>query len=189
MNIRNILLFLFLIPLGIWAQVNPQQGNEIPKILIVYFSHSGNTRTVAKMIQEQTGGDLFEIITEKPYPKDYDAVVAIAKKEQEATARPALKNHLRNVKNYDVIFIGFPNWWGTFPMAVASFLDENDLTGKILIPFCTHEGSYMGSSESDLGKQEPKAKILDGLPIRGRSVKGAQDEVARWIKRLDVIKK
>lgn len=192
MNKHLVPLFLFFfLSLALWAQT-PTQGNAAmttPKILVAYFSHSGNTRVIAQLIQKQTGGTLFEIQAAKPYPQDYDEVVAVAKKEKAANARPVLKNHLSNVQEYDVIFLGFPNWWGSFPMAVATFLEENDLAGKIVIPFCTHEGSYMGSSESDLAKLEPKAIRLEGLPIRGRSVKDAQVEVSEWIKKLAVVKK
>lgn len=185
MKMQKLFLYLALIPLGIWAQEPPAKGTS--RILVAYFSHSGNTRAVAKMVQEQTGGDLFEIVTEKSYPQDYDAVVAVAKKEKAEKARPVLKKHLQNKPNYDVIFIGFPNWWGTFPMAVAAFLEENDFAGKTLIPFCTHEGSYMGSSEKDLAEMEPQAEILQGLPVRGRSAKKAKDDVADWLKKLGVI--
>lgn len=189
MNLAPLLLFL--LPLTIWAQSSSQGSAKAnsSKILVAYFSHSGNTRVIAQMIQKQTGGTLFEIQAAKPYPQDYDEVVAVAKKEKAANARPVLKNHLSNIQEYDVIFLGFPNWWGTFPMAVATFLEENDFAGKTLIPFCTHEGSSMGSSENDLAKLEPKAKRLEGLPIRGRSVKDAQNDVSEWIKKLGVIKK
>lgn len=167
--------------------MNTAPAKNDPKILVAYFSHSGNTRIIAQMIQEQAGGELFEIVTTKPYPQNYNAVVEVAKKEKAVTARPQLKTHLPNAQDYDVIFIGYPNWWGTFPMAVSTFLEENDFAGKTIIPFCTHEGSYMGSSESDLAKMEPKAKRLEGLPVRGRSVKSASNDVTAWLKKLGIV--
>lgn len=191
MNIYLVPLLMFLLPLAPWAQSHAQGDAPMKtsKILVAYFSHSGNTRVIAQIIQKETGAALFEIQAVKPYPQDYDEVVAVAKKEKAANARPVLKNHLSNIQEYDVVFLGFPNWWGSFPMAVATFLEESDLAGKTVIPFCTHEGSYMGSSERDLAKLEPKAKRLEGLAIRGRSVKEAQEEVSEWIKKIGIVKK
>jgi flavodoxin len=107
-----------------------------------------------------------------------------AQKEQKASARPKLKVKLENAKSYDIVFIGYPNWWGSFPMPVATFLEENDFSGKTLIPFCTHEGSRLGRSVEDLTKMCPKSKILEGLAIRGRSVKTAHEDVAQWVKKI-----
>jgi flavodoxin len=136
------------------------------KILVAYFSRSGNnyvsgkivnlpvgnTEVVAKMIQEMTRCDLFKIEAVNPYPKNYYLTTIIALKEQRNNARPELNAHVENMDAYDVIILGYPNWWGTFPMAVFTFLEEYDFSRKTILPFCTHGGSGMGRSESDIKK-------------------------------------
>jgi len=159
-------------------------GVRSKKVLVAYFSHSGNTRLVAEQICGLMGGDLFEIESVHKYPTDYDAVVEEARKELKAAVRPALRHQPKDPGSYDVILIGFPNWWGTFPMPVATFLTENDWSGKTLAPFCTHEGSRMGKSASDLAKLCPGSKVLEGLALRGGSVKIAGDEIKRWVEKL-----
>ncbi|ATB70194.1 hypothetical protein SJPD1_2095 [Sulfurospirillum diekertiae] len=161
------------------------------KTLIVYFSHSGNTRVIAKEIQAQTGGDLYEIKTVNIYPEDYDSVVDVAKKEQKTNFRPQLTATLTNLNDYDLFFIGYPNWWGTLPMALFTFFEENNFAGKTLIPFSTHEGSYFGNSLSDLKALNPKATFLKGLAIRGRSVQSdnTKKEITSWLNELHLVKK
>lgn len=151
------------------------------KILVAYFSHSGNTREIANQIHENVGGSIFEIVTVDPYPTDYDEVVKKAKQERESDYKPTLETKIENIEPYEVVFIGYPNWWGTIPMPVVSFLSEYDLSGKIIVPFCTHEGSRLGRSVTDITKLCPKSTILDGLAIRGRDVKNAQNEVSEWL--------
>lgn len=165
------------------------------KILIAYYSRKGqnyagnrivnlpvgNTEVAAKMTQELTSGDLFEIQTVKPYPIDYTETTEVAAAEKRANARPELAIHVENMEQYDTIILGYPNWWGTFPMAVFTFLEEYDFTGKTILPFCTHEGSGLGNSERDILKRCPDAKVLPGLAIRGGSVKGAGDTVKTWL--------
>lgn len=165
------------------------------KILIAYYSRKGqnyvgsrivnlpvgNTEVAAKMTQEITGGDLFEICTVKSYPADYTETTEVATVEKRNNARPELSTHVNNMDQYDTIILGYPNWWGTFPMAVFSFLEEYDFTGKTILPFCTHEGSGMGGSERDIKKLCPNAMILTGLAIRGGSVKSADSSLKTWI--------
>lgn len=157
------------------------------KILIAYFSRTGNTKTIANMIHESTGGDLFQITTVEPYPEDYDECVDKALQEQKDNARPELSDHVKNMESYEVVFIGYPNWWGTMPMAVFTFLEEYDFAGKTIVPFCTHEGSGLGRSESDIAKLCPDSTLLEGLAIRGSSVQNAQDDVNKWLKELKMI--
>jgi flavodoxin len=155
------------------------------KVLVAYFSHTGHTRTIANQIHDIVGGDLYEIVSVAPYPTDYDTVVEQAKREQQAQVRPALKSKLKDAQSYDIIFVGYPNWWGSYPMPVATFLTENDFSGKTIIPFCTHEGSRLGRSVSDLKQMCPKSKVVEnGLAVRGRSVGTAQSDVAKWLKSL-----
>jgi flavodoxin len=171
------------------------------KCLIAFFSRKGqnyssegivdlkvgNTEVVAQMIQKKTGGALFHIETVAAYPKDYTETTEVAKNELRAKARPELKRKVENIGVYDVIFLGYPNWWGTPPMAVFTFLDGHDFSGKTIIPFCTHEGSGMGHSEKDIAKSCPKATILEGLAIPGTNVGSAALEVSSWIDTLGIL--
>jgi len=119
-------------------------------IMVAYFSHSGNTREIANLIHKSVGGDIFEVQAQKPYPKEYDAVVKQARHELDSGYKPALKTKIKNIKAYDLIFIGYPSWWSTFPAPVKTFLSEYDLSGKTILPFCTHEGSGLGRSVTDI---------------------------------------
>ena len=171
------------------------------KYLIAYFSRAdnnyvngqivnlkvGNTKIVAEIIQEIIGGDLVHIDTVTPYPKDYSATTNVAKKELNENARPKLTSHVENMDSYDTVFLGYPNWWGTVPMAVFTFLEEYDFSGKTIIPFCTHEGSGMGHSESDIAKNCPDAKILNGLSIYGSKVSSSKKDIEKWLDKLRVL--
>lgn len=165
------------------------------KCLVAYYSRKGqnyvngniinlpvgNTEKIANMIRELTEGDLFEIKTIKSYPKDYMETTRVAQDELSENARPELTEYLDNIDDYDVIYLGYPNWWGTFPMAVCTFLESSDFTGKTIIPFCTHEGSGMGHSERDIRGLCPTANVEKGLAIRGGSVSSAEKTVRSWI--------
>jgi len=154
------------------------------KVLVVYFSHSGNTRVVAGQVKDITGGDVFEIAAAEAYPGDYDATVARAVKELKAKARPSLKSKTPDLSAYTTIILGYPNWCNTIPMPVAAFLSVNDLSGKNIAPFCTNEGSGLGRSESDIKALCPQSKVLNGLALRGSTVKKSCPEMARWLKEL-----
>lgn len=171
------------------------------KCLIAYFSRErdnyvsgkivnlpiGNTKVIADMIREITGGDLFRIDTVKSYPEEYTETTNVAKKELNDNSRPELSSHVENMDSYDVIFLGYPNWWGTMPTPVFTFLEEYDFSGKTIVPFCTHEGSGLGRSEKDIAKLCPKAILLKGLPIRGFHVSAAKKDVADWLNKLGMI--
>ncbi|MGM9926467.1 MAG: flavodoxin [Bacillus sp. (in: firmicutes)] len=159
-------------------------------ILVAYFTRSGHTEAVANFISEHVGGDLFHIVTKEKYPVDYDSVVNQAGKEQAANARPALAKICDNMDKHDVVFVGYPNWWGTMPMAVCTFLEAYNFSGKIIIPFCTNEGSGLGHSVSDLKQLCPNATIKNGLAVRGSSVenKATQENVERWLSKLGMLK-
>lgn len=148
----------------------------------IVFLQVGNTEVVAKKIRELTGSDLFQIETVKSYPEDYNETTTVAKKEQNENARPELTRTVDGMDDYDVIYLGYPNWWGTMPMAVHTFLESYDFAGKTIIPFCTHEGSAMGRSEGDIKKLCPKAKVLSGLAIKGGSVNKSDEKIAAWCK-------
>jgi flavodoxin len=164
--------------------------------LIAYFSRKGNnyrdgsivdlpignTEVAAKMIQALTGGAMFHIDTVKTYPSDYTKATEIAQQELSQNARPVLAGQVDSLDSYDVVFLGYPNWWGTMPMAVWTFLEAHDFAGKTILPFCTHEGSGLGQSEQDIKKLCPSARVLRGLAIRGGSVRKAEKTIAAWLK-------
>ena len=168
----------------------PQESQEPTaeegKALVAYFSKTGNTETIANMIAKQTGGELFKIETAAPYPDDYDETVDIAREEQDNDARPELSTHVEDMSQYDVIYLGYPNWWGTMPMAMFTFLEEYDFSGKTIIPFCTHGGSALGRSESDIAALAPDATLLEGFAVSGSAVDNAQADVEEWLSGLNV---
>lgn len=143
----------------------------------------GNTERVAEFIQNAVDGDLFKIDTVKPYAKDYYQCIEEAQKELRANARPEIKTYLDSLDAYDTIFIGYPNWWGTCPMCMFTFLEHYDLSGKTIIPFCTNEGSGMGSSERDLRKKCKGAKVEHGLSIHGAEAEQSEEKVTAWAKK------
>jgi len=158
-------------------------------VLSAYFSHSGNTRVIAEHIHKISGGKMFEIVPVNPYPTDYDAVVEQAKKELDTDFMPRLKTKVADMNSYAMVIIGYPNWWGTVPRPIAAFLSEYDFTQKTIAPFCTHEGSGMGRSVSDIRNFCPKATVLDSLAIRGGSVHHAQDTVTSWLREIGITRK
>jgi len=168
------------------AKVMP--ASEDKKILIAYFSRTGNTREIANQIHGYLGGDVFEIQPVKPYPDDYDACVKQARQELDSGYRPELKTKVQNIESYDLVFIGYPNWWGTFPAPVRVFLTEYDFSGNKIVPFCTHKGSGLGRSAADIAKLCPKSDLLDGLEVRGSSVGTAQGKVSDWLRTINITK-
>jgi len=153
-------------------------------ILVAFFSRTGNTRVIADFIHEELGCDAFEIKPADPYPKDYDATVDRARREQDGDYRPGLATELENTDSYDTVFVGYPNWWGTMPMAVFTFLEDHDLSGKTVVPFCTHEGSRLGRSVKDIAGLYPRSTMLDAIAVRGSAVQNARDDVSEWLQRI-----
>ena len=165
------------------------------KILIAYFSLKGetyvngrlemrsvgNTEVIAGKIEALTHGDLFHIETQEPYLAGYYATTEKAQEEQRRKARPRLTAEVGNMAQYDTVFLGYPDWWGTMPMAVFTFLESYDFSGKKIIPFCTHEGSGFGHSVEDLKKACPRADVRQGVAIRGGSAATADKEFARIV--------
>lgn len=145
---------------------------------------TGNTGVVADMIAQATGADLFSIRTVEQYPDTYDATIDQGQQEQSDGARPELATHLENLGSYDTIFLGFPNWWGDMPMAVYTFLDEVDLSGKTVIPFVTSGGSGFSNTISTIQQMEPQATVQEGLSIGASSATGAQQQVESWLSEL-----
>ena len=162
------------------------------KSLVVYFSRrgenyavgnikEGNAEHIAKVIQKLTGADIYEIEPVKTYSKNYIECTEEAKDEIRNQERPEFKNPISSIDEYDIIYLCYPNWWGTYPRVVATFLEKYDFTGKIIKPMCTHEGSGMGSSESELRSTLPSGNVKKGLAIRGINAHISDKEIERWI--------
>ena len=170
------------------------------KVLVAFFSRTGenyatgyiekgNTHIVAEMIAEETGGTLFHIEPVTPYPEDYTECIQVAKKEKNENARPAVKADIKT-EDYDVIFIGYPNWWGDMPMAVYTVIGKHDWTGKTVVPFCTHEGSGLSGTERNLKNACKGATLLEGLAMRGNTAQNsrtqARQSITKWLESLDI---
>lgn len=154
------------------------------KVLIVYFSQTGNTETVANFIHEAVGGEIVKLETEQTYPSDYDELVDFAQQEQRENARPALTTRIENIDEYDTIFLGYPNWWGDMPMPIYTFLDEYDLSGKTIAPFITHGGSGLSGTPENIKEEEPNATVTDGLAISGSSARNSESDVREWLSEI-----
>lgn len=165
------------------------------KSLVIYFSHTGenymsdgirnidkgNTEVIAEMIRDITGAHLFKVESEKEYPYNYHECCDVAKKELQNKERPKIKKTLDNIDEYEVIYIGYPIWWGTMPMPLFTVIEKLNFEGKIVKPFGTHEGSKMGNSEKDIKDICKGATILAGLPIQGSMVNSAKSKLEDWI--------
>lgn len=149
----------------------------------IRFVEKGNTAYAAEYIHKAVGGDLFEIDTAKPYSEDYKTCCSEAYAELKANARPEIKGFVEDISAYDSIFVCYPNWCGTFPMCVLTFLEHYDLSGKRLIPLCTNEGSGLGHSEKDLKEAFPTAEVLPGLSVRGHQCADSEELIADWAKK------
>lgn len=149
--------------------------------LVVYFSWSGNTRNVAEEIGKQTGADLFELVPSTPYSEDYDTVLEEAQNEQNENARPEISETIDGFENYDVIYLGYPNWWGDMPMIIYSFLDDYDLSGKTIVPFCTSGGSGFSGSLNTIRSLEPEAEVLEGLSLGSSEASHPSNAVSEWL--------
>ena len=168
------------------AEAAPSPGK---KILVAYFSRTGEEDAIAEI----TGADKFEIKTVKPYPHAYRETTDIAKKEQQDNVRPAIVGKPENLKDYNTIFLGYPIWWSDLPMAVYTFLENNDFNGKTIIPFCTSAGSYMTGKESRIADHAKGATVLNkGLGLPGRmsqdDPKAVKSEVEKWLKEIGYAK-
>lgn len=192
------------------AQTTDNNTTTTKKPLIVYFSYgenaklpenvdtsahasiqqwngetTGNTGIVAHMIQEDTNGDIFSIKTVEKYPANYDATVDIGKQELENNIRPTLANHISNLADYDTIFIGYPNWWSDMPMAMYSFFDEYDFSGKNIILFNTSGGSQFSDTVNTIKQLEPNANVSEGLTISANNSTSAKNEIDEWLQSIN----
>ena len=159
-------------------------ATEVGKTLIVYFSWSGNTRSVANTIQDLTGYDMVEIEVEEPYSSVYNEVTARARQELDNDIRPALVTQVENMGEYDTLIVGTPIWGSRLAPPVKSFLAMYDLTGKIIAPFCTHGGSGTAQSVNDIRAVCPNSEILQPLAVSGSQAENARSSVKRWLQAI-----
>ena len=169
-------------------EVSAETTEGISKSLVVYFSWSGNTENVANSIQNQTDADIFEIIPQTPYSDDYDTVVDFAQEEQRADARPAISGSIENIAQYDVVYVGFPNWWGDMPMILYTFFDSYDLSGKTIAPFCTSGGSGLSNTVNEIKSLESGAAVTKGLHIGSSSSSNPEHAVKAWLDEIGLAK-
>ena len=150
--------------------------------LVVYFSWSGNTESVANEIQAQTGADIFEITPAEPYTDDYNTLLDVAQEEQANEARPAIAGTVENFDQYDVVYLGYPNWWGDMPMILYSFFDEYDFSGKTIVPFNTHGGSGFSNTINTIAELEPGATTdREGFTVSRNTVQDAEPDIIAWL--------
>lgn len=159
----------------------------IGKTLIVYFSWSGHTRTVANIIHELTGSDIVEIEVEEPYSNVYDEVTARARYELDNDIRPALVTRVENMDEYDTLIVGTPIWSSRLAPPVKSFLSGYDLSGKKILPFCTHGGSGTAQSVNNIREVCPDSEILQSLAVSGSQAANSRNNVERWLKSVGVL--
>jgi len=191
---KPIFKLILLAALAAGSACGQDKNNMNQKALVVFFSHAGenysvgnievgNTKIVADCISEITGADQFEIVAEKNYDMPYMDLIKVAQDEAKAGELPAYKGDV-DVAPYDVIFIGGPIWWGTYPQVMFTFFKDHDLSGKTVIPFTTHEGSGLASTVRDVKKAWPKATVKDGFAIYGHEVRSGRAQVEKWLKGL-----
>ena len=155
---------------------------------MVYFSWSGNTENVANSIKDQIGSDIFEIVPQTSYSDDYDTVVDLAREEQRTDARPEISGSIDNIAQYDVIYVGYPNWWGDMPMILYTFFDTYDLSGKTVVPFVTSGGSGFSDTISTIRRLESGASVLEGLALIRARASDPGSDVADWLTGLGLVK-
>nr|HCF8274076.1 flavodoxin [Klebsiella pneumoniae] len=214
MRIRNIFSgFLAMIVMGLLGQTvfASEDSSAQSRTLIIYFSQpeemkpdavdgfsgasvlqkntpeTGSTQFVAQLIQKQTHGDLFRIETATPYPRQHDALLRVAEKEQQTNARPSLKTSIPDLSDYDTIYVGYPIWWYTMPMVIYSLFEQNDFAGKTVIPFTTHGGSRLADSLRQIARMQPQARLVTrALSISRNDVSGPDvpAQVEQWVKQV-----
>lgn len=168
------------------SQTNSENttNSQTGKVLVLYYSQSGNTEKVANFIHNHVGGDIIKLETKKEYPSEYNDLINDAKNEQNENARPELKTVIENIEQYDTIFLGYPNWWADMPMGVYTFLDNYDLSGKRVAPFITHGGSGLSGTPDKIKREEPQATVTKGLSISGTSASSSENNVVSWLKEI-----
>ncbi|MBR6310565.1 MAG: flavodoxin [Paludibacteraceae bacterium] len=195
-KLKSIILAVSALLIGVSSsgQTTKNQTN-MGKSIVIFFSHAGenyavgnikvgNTKIVADYISEFTGATQFEIVPDKNYDMPYSELIKVAKDETNKGELPSYKGKIDNIDQYDVIFIGGPIWWGTYPQVMFTFFKDYDLNGKTIVPFTTHEGSGLGSVVSDLKQAYPRAKFAQSFSIYGHEVRTGKEKVEKWVKGL-----
>lgn len=217
MGIKNFILILIILStmthIMACSGSDTIEGEETVQsngaILITYFSYpepdgvdvstgasrlikegavSGHVEFLAKTIWKATGADLFEIRTVQQYPASHEPLIAQAREEQNTGARPALATYIENIDDYDIIFIGYPNWWGDLPMPLYTFLEEYDLKGKTIIPFNSNGGSGLSSTVNTIMSKQPGAVVVKAFTVSRNSVGDAENDVLNWLKEIEATK-
>lgn len=179
---------LLIVIIGIYgysvAKTKKTEEHMTHKILITYYSHSGNTKYLAEKIKAEIGGDIAEIVPVKPYPNNYDEVVEMVKVEKVQNFMPELKPIENDLSQYDIIFVGTPVWWYTMSSPVRTFVAKNDFSGKIIVPFCTHGGGGASSTFTDIKTFTPKSDVKTGFATYGRTVD--EKSLKNWLNSLNL---
>lgn len=178
---ENILIAYFSVPENV--DTDGIDANSGASIVVKNKDVLGNMQYMAMTIQEAIGGELFRIETKEKYPLEHETLVNQAKKEQNEEVRPELATHIENVEQYDIIFLGYPNWWGDMPQPLYTFLEEYDFSGKTIIPFNSHGGSGFSNTIEEIKKLQPNATVKDdGLSISRNDVADSEQEITDWAK-------
>lgn len=176
----------------IQAETEAPTDSDGKNILVAYFSRAdenynvgtidkGNTQIVAEYIASEVGADSFHIETVTPYPADYDDCCDVAKQELSDKARPEIQGGVENMEQYDIVFLGYPIWWGDMPMAVYTFMESYDWSGKVVIPFCTHEGSGLSGTDSSIASVTG-AQVLTAIDMRGSTAQTLNDNTKQTVR-------
>lgn len=178
---NNILIAYFAV-----AENSDVDAVSSASVVTVNGGAEGRLQHLAKLIQEETGGELFSIQTAVDYPGDGGKLIDYAAEEQDQDTRPEITNHIENLDQYDVVFVGYPTWWYDLPQVMYSFFDEYNFAGKTIIPFNSHNGSRFSGTIETITELEPGAKVLtDGFTVSERNVADAGDDIADWVRSLD----
>lgn len=179
----NVLIAYFTVPEDVSTSGNDAVAGA--SIVVKNSEKMGNTEYVARLVQEVTGGDLFQIETKDAYPLEHDTLVDQAADEQDNNLRPELSSHVENFEKYDTVILGFPNWWADLPMPVYSFLEEYDFGTKTIIPFVTHGGSGFSNTVNTISKLQPDANVSSNtLSLSRENVADSEGEVKEWAESL-----
>lgn len=198
---KNLIFLLIVIGLSISSGCSSAQTLVSKKILIVYLSRTNNTKAVAEIIHDNVGGELIALELEKPYPENYQQTVQQVVEENKTGYLPPLKTKIDSLEKYEVVFVGFPTWDMKMPPPMKSFLHQNDLSGKTVIPFNTNAGFGVGNGFQTVKELSPNSKVLEGFSItggverdgvyfviKGERAKDAEREVKNWLQKIKLIK-
>lgn len=184
LHIALVITLLFFVSYSIAQESETPESS--PNILVAYYSYSGNTQDIAIQINTLVGGELFRIEPAKEYPKDYQEILTVSKKEIDDGYKPALKDTVKDIAHYDIIFVGSPNWYSTIAPPVASFLSENNFAGKKVIPFITHGGGGKANCFTDINNMCPNATVSEGLAVYDKQLNSANQKIVTWLEKIQI---